>query len=531
MLNKHIKKIVILGGGSAGWMTAATLIRFFPNNDITVIESPDVPIVGVGESTLGGIRHWTHALDIDEKDFMTYTNASYKLSIKFTDFYEKDAGSFHYPFGQPILTDAPEGLNEWQAKKIFYPNTPVEDYCKTYYSQMPLIEGNKYSRNEDGDIDNFRPDLDVAYHFDAMLFGRWLRERYCIPRGVKHVSDTVTTVTTNEDGVEKLVTDSGKEFTADLFIDCTGWKSMLLGEALKEPFESYADMLPNNRAWAVQLPYVDPEKEIEPYTNCTAIGHGWCWNIPLWSRLGTGYVYSDKFISPEDAKEEFKQYLMSNKMTVPRTREQVDALTFRDINMRIGIHERTWVKNVVAIGLSAGFIEPLESNGLFTVHEFLMLLVSALERPHTAQWDKDGYNTASKAIFRNVAEFVAMHYALSARDDTNYWQAIAKKTFSPEMVRREPTINRGFADLVDKKFFHFGHAGTGGIHCIATGMNYMIMNRLNIIHAEFMYGHNAKRHLDEFVFRRKFMQDKWQRAADRSPTLYKYLKDNFYGNN
>jgi tryptophan halogenase len=287
-------------------------------------------------------------------------------------------------------------------------------------------------------------------------------------------------------------------------------------------------MLPNNRAWAVQVPYIDPEKEVEPYTNCTAIGHGWCWNIPLYSRLGTGYVYSDKYISPEDAKEEFKQYLMSNKMTIPRTREQVDSLEFRDIQMRIGIHERTWVKNVVAIGLAAGFIEPLESNGLFSVHEFLMMLVSALERTHTSQWDKDGYNTATLALFRNLAEFVALHYALSGRTDTNYWQAISKKTFDQDMVKRLPTINRGFSDLVDKKFFHFGHNLPGGIHCIATGMNYFVMNRMNIIHAEWQHRNNAKRLLDEFIFRRKFLQDKWQRAADRAMNLYQYLKKNIY---
>ncbi len=526
--NKTIKKIVIVGGGSAGWMTAATLKHFFPLNEVVVIESPDIPIVGVGESTLGGIRYWTQALGIDEKDFLSYTNGSYKLSIKFTDFYDKDAGSFHYPFGTPVLTDAPEGLNEWQAKKVIYPDTPVEDYCRTFYSQMPLIEGNKYSLNEDGDIDGYRTDSDVAYHFDAQLFGRWLRERYCIPRGVQRTEDTVVEIKTNDDGIEKLILKSGQEVTADLFVDCTGWKSMLLGGALKEPFTSYEDMLPNNRAWAVQLPYVDPEKEIEPYTNCTAIGHGWCWNIPLWSRLGTGYVYSDKYIDPEGAKEEFKQYLMSNKMTVPRTKEQVDALQFRDIQMRIGIHERTWVKNVVAIGLSAGFIEPLESNGLFSVHEFLMMLVAALERSHTSQWDKDGYNTATLSLFRNLAEFVALHYALSGRNDTNYWEAISKKTFDPGMVKRIPTINRGFADLVDKKFFMFGHNLPGGIHCIATGMNYFVMNRANIIHAEWKFGHNAKRVLDEFIFKRKFLQDKWQRAADRSPTLYQFLKNKIY---
>jgi hypothetical protein len=219
---------------------------------------------------------------------------------------------------------------------------------------------------------------------------------------------------------------------------------------------------------------------------------------------------------------------MSNKMTIPRSKEEVESLVFRDIKMRIGIHERTWVKNVVAIGLSAGFIEPLESNGLFSVHEFLMMLVTTLERTHTHQWDKDAYNTATLSLFKNLAEFVALHYALSGRTDTNYWQAISKKTFDPTMVKRLPTINRGFADLVDKKYFHFGHVLPGGIHCIATGMNYFVMNRLNIIHAEWVNRNNAKRVLDEFVFRRKFLQDKWQRAADRSPTLYQFLKNNVY---
>jgi tryptophan halogenase len=528
---KHIKKIVILGGGSAGWMSAATMIRFFPEREVVLIESPDVPIVGVGESTLGGIRNWTHALGIDEKDFMAYTNASYKLSIKFTDFYEKDAGAFQYPFGNPVLTDAPEGINEWQAKKIIYPDTPVDDYCRTYYSQIPLIEDNKYSQNKDGDIDGFREDTDVAYHFDAMLFGQWLKNNYCLPRGVKLITDTVTEVTTNEDGIEKLVLKSGDIVTSDLFIDCTGWKSMLLGDSLKEPFTSYADQLPNNRAWAVQLPYTDRSKELEPYTNCTAIGHGWVWNIPLWGRIGTGYVYSDKFITPEDALQEFKDHLNSEKMTVHNPNRVTDDLVFRDIKMRIGIHERTWVKNVVAIGLSAGFIEPLESNGLFTVHEFLMLLVSALDRPHINQWDRDGYNMASGDLFVNMKDFVALHYALSARDDTNYWQAISKKTFDPGMPKREPTLNASFSGLARSKYFNFVHPIPGGIHCIATGMNYFVMNRLNLIHAIHVRGLDPKRHVDEFVFRRKFLQDKWQRAADRSPTLEEYLKGYVHGNN
>jgi tryptophan halogenase len=136
--------------------------------------------------------------------------------------------------------------------------------------------------------------FNAAYHFDAVKFASWLRERYCIPRGVKHVQGHVADIPVNDDGIESLVLKDRSVITADLYIDCTGFRSLLLGGALKEPFVSYADMLPNNRAWATRVPYVDKEREIEPFTNCTAIENGWVWNIPLWSRLGTGYVYSDK---------------------------------------------------------------------------------------------------------------------------------------------------------------------------------------------------------------------------------------------
>jgi flavin-dependent dehydrogenase len=357
----NVNKVVIVGGGSAGWMTAAYLIKTFPNKQIVVLESPDIPIVGVGESTLASITEFRDYLGIDEKDFMQKTNASYKMSIKFTDFYSENGGSFHYPFGKPNFEKTASGFDDWFQIKHTYPDTPLTDFVQSYFPSSFLFENNKFATNESGVYSPYNKKTDVAYHFDATMFGLWLKESYCIPRGVSYIEGTVVDAITSKNGIEALKLNNNSEVHADLFIDCTGFKSILLGGFLKEEFISYEDLLPNNSAWACQVPYKEKEKELEPFTHCTALKNGWCWNIPLWSRLGTGYVFSNKYISSDEALEEFKSYLMSKKMIVPRTKEEVESFDYRLIKMRVGIHKRTWVKNVVAIGLSAGFIEPLES--------------------------------------------------------------------------------------------------------------------------------------------------------------------------
>jgi hypothetical protein len=354
-----MKKIIILGGGSSGWMTAATLINQFPEKEITLIESPNSPILGVGESTLGTIKNWTELLQLDEKKFMKETDAIYKLSIKFTDFYKKGE-SFHYPFGRPHVEGNRASLNDWWFKKFFKPDTPYSDYANCLFPNMALVNQNKFSDKAIPEI-NFNPKTDSAYHFDAVKFGMWLKNSYCIPKGVKHIEEEINNIKQNEHGIESI-----NNHKADLFIDCTGFKSLLLGETLKEPFESYSDLLINDSAWATRIPYKDKDTEMVPYTNCTAIENGWVWNIPLWSRIGTGYVYSSKFVDDDTALKQLKNHI------------KVEDAEFKKIKMRVGIHKRLWVKNVVAIGLSAGFIEPLESNGLFSVHEFLIKLIRSI---------------------------------------------------------------------------------------------------------------------------------------------------------
>jgi len=525
---KPLNEIVIVGGGSAGWMTAAGLIRAFPEKKISVIESPDVPIVGVGESTLGGIKDYTNFLGINEQDFMTYTDGSYKMSIKFTDFYEKNAGGFHYPFGRPFTEGTMNGMNDWLVKKALYPETPIEDFVHCFFPAAPLWDQNKFSLNKYGQFDNYTPHNSVAYHFDATKFGAWLKERYCKPRGVTHISDTVVDIKVNDNGIESLILKSGKTVRADLFVDCTGFKSLLLSEALKEPFISYNDILPNNRAWATQVPYKDKEQELEPFTNSTAIGNGWVWNIPSWKRLGTGYVYSDKFIDPESAKEEFKQHLMSSKMICPRTKDEVDALTFKDVKMRVGIHERTFVKNCVAIGLSAGFIEPLESNGLYTVHEFLFKLIKTLQRPAVTQWDKDVYNAAAFGMWRNFAQFVALHYALSVRNDTEYWKANANRVYAPGMPTLQPDTAIGFHDLHTRKMFAGETPEFGGISWVSVGMNYFMLDKVNVELRQNFDQINLKEMYAPIFNLFEERKKRWREASQDKPSLYQYLKNTVY---
>lgn len=522
------ESILIVGGGSAGWMTAATLIKLFPNKKISLIESPDIKTVSVGESTLAQIKAWTHLLEIDEKEFMKFTDASYKLSIKFTDFYKKGSGGFHYPFGRPhISQNSQMGINDWFLKKAYYPETPVQDFARTFFPAMSLIEKNKISTNSNGKFGKFSFQKDVAYHFDALKFASWLREKYSIPRGVNHIVSSVKNIEVDSDGIKEIVLDDGTKLTADLYIDCTGWKSLLLGGALKEPFISYNDILPNNRAWATQVPYIDKKKEIEPYTNCTAIGNGWVWNIPLWSRIGTGYVYSDRFISKEDALEEFKNHLRTG-MTI-KDEERINDLTFKDIEMRIGIHERTWVKNVVAIGLSAGFIEPLESNGLLTIHEFLLKLVMFLGREVINQWDRDVYNRSIYRFYDDFAQFVSLHYALSIREDTEYWREVRSRTMSSDMVKSIPTTANGFSAFADTKSVSNEYYSAGdGIPYIATGMNYPVMDYSVIKTREFYRDCNYKSFVDRMIFIWDRQKNLYDLEAKNCQTLYNYLKENIY---
>lgn len=517
---KKINNIVIVGGGSAGWIVAASLITQLKNKNITVIESPNVATVGVGESTVGGIRGWLRMVGIADKDFMKATDASYKIAIKFNNFYKKDSGSWYYPFGTACVQGNLHNKDDWFIKKALYPDIPTDDFVNCYYPQMALVNSNKII-TDSLDLDNFNFFNDTAFHFDAAKLGIWLREQHCKPKGVKHVAAEVLKITTNHLGIENLLLDNGTIITADLFVDCTGFKSMLLGDALKVPFISYENLLPNNRAWATRINYTDKEKQLNTVTECTALDNGWVWNIPLWSRIGTGYVYSDKHIDPKQAKNDFNNYLISKGFNTKHCE-------FKDIKMRVGIHEKLWEKNVVALGLSAAFIEPLESTGLLTTHEFARTLCSILLRDSYNQWDRDEYNLKCEDEFNYWANFVSMHYALSHRDDSEYWRDVSKKSYVKLSSKISNLQTQGlyYQTMYNKNFNKF-FQDDPGINCLAAGMNWNT-NDISYLNTLFPVGTDLKHEFSIMIKKLDLKKIKWQKAVQHAPTLYNYLKNTYY---
>jgi tryptophan halogenase len=519
-MSKKIKKIVIVGGGSAGWMTASTLIARLPGRDITLIESPNIPTIGVGESTLGFINGWLNLLGIKDEDFMPSCNATYKLSIRFTDFYKKGAGSFHYPFGGINVDGNTFEKNDWYFKKMFYPETPVSDYADCIYPIMALVNQNKITSRNDL-IPNYSFKNDAAYHFNAVQFAIWLKNNYAIPRGVKNILAEVKDIHTDEDGIKKLILDSGEEVIADLYIDCTGFKSVLYSK-MNVTFNSLSHVLPNNSAWATHIDYTDKRKQLVSYTDGHAIENGWVWNIPHWDGIGTGYVYSDKYIDDDTALQELKNHLKQKGILKGNH-------DFKKLKFRVGVYNKLWEKNVVPIGLSAGFIEPLESNGLYSVHMFLVELIRILDRDQSEfyvnQFDKDSYNYKCRSMFESFAEFVALHYALSHRDDTEYWRDIGKRIYSPSIyeknIKNDSFVSAILARHDDYRF------NNNGINCIATGLNYFATDK-NAIDSYAENGEEFYKNAIKAVHKLNEKRDYWKEIVKDEPNLFDFLKERIY---
>lgn len=535
-MRNPINRIIICGGGSAGWMSAAVLSNQFPDMEIALIESPDIPTVGVGESTLGTINSFLNMLNLKDEDWMKECQATYKYGIKFTDFYKKGE-AFYYPFGIKDTQNTQQGLTDWYVKKALNPQTPTNDFYESFYSVMPLIYNSKVYDNEDGQLPGFSFDQDVAYHMDATAFGIFLRDKICIPNGVVHITANIEEVFKDDEGyVDGIKLDNGDTLGADLYLDCTGFKSMLLGQTMDVPYDSFRDVLPNDKAWHCHIPYDDKDVEMETVTNCTAYNNGWVWNIPLYNRIGTGYVYDSKmYTSEEEALEDFKEYLKNTDYM--HYAKNVDDLEFKHIDIKNGCHRECWKYNVVGVGLSYGFIEPLESTGLLSVQEILLRLCETLHKPIVNKVHKDNFNFVIRSIMGGFKSFVGYHFTLSGRRDTEYWRQ-AGEFINMDARISDPKWDDTHTNLSEMSNRMLqshdlpGEPYMGGIPDIFVGMHHIPVNTTQLKVLEgLLLARNGE--IPEMFTQQT--QDYWdqkkqyiQMLADDAPSHYQYLTDTIY---
>lgn len=419
----RITGVTIVGGGTAGWVTAMVLNSALnghsdgPRVRITLIESPNVPTVGVGESTVPGMPRLLQQLGIDEKQFMRQCNASFKLGVRFVHWHEDDDGrplEYFNLFNSPV---AIHGLNPGYHFHRFAGPERYGEFADALGPTGDLIRARRGPRRaEAGDYEG---EIGYAYHVDAALFALFLRD-LCVARGVEHLLDDVVDVQQGEGGfVTALKLRERGLLPVQLVVDCTGFRSRIIGQVLGEPFEPYSDVLLCDSALAVQIPHPEPG-QIEPCTRSSALGAGWAWRVPLHSRVGTGYVFSSRFRSDEEAIAEFLGFLG------PQAKDAEPKV----IRMRIGRMRRHWVKNCVAIGLSSGFIEPLEATAIYMIETAARWLVRHFPDRAMSPQLADSYNRLTNTLYEEIRDFIVLHYYSSNRREP-FWLAARQEIELP----------------------------------------------------------------------------------------------------
>ncbi len=399
-------KIVIVGGGTAGWMSAALLARACRGRvaDIELIESAEIGTVGVGEATVPPIQVYNHYLDLDIREFIQKTAATFKLGIEFKDWTHIGHRYFHQ-FG-PIGVELQGGVafhQFWLKMRQMGETIPLEEFSPNavaaYTGKFTLGKG-----------DDPNP-LAYAYHFDASLYALYLRD-YAEKRGVKRQEGKIVSVQQHpETGfVTGLTLADGREIKGDFFLDCSGFRGLLIEETLKTGYEEWGQWLPCDRAVAVPSAGTG---RLEPYTRSTARAAGWQWHIPLQHRTGNGYVYSSSHISDEQAAETLLANLEGKPLADPRF-----------LKFTTGRRKKAWNKNVVAIGLSAGFIEPLESTSIHLIQTSLFRLLGLMPLPDFDQTSEDEFNRLCRIEMEHVRDFIILHYHAVERTDSDLWNHV-----------------------------------------------------------------------------------------------------------
>ncbi|MFL2874237.1 MAG: tryptophan halogenase family protein, partial [Pseudohongiellaceae bacterium] len=400
-----MKNIVILGGGTAGWMAANLLQKRWRQKgvNITVVESPDIGIIGVGEGSTPLLKEFFDSLDISESEWMPQCNATYKNGISFNNWstvsgYE----SYFHPF--PCSLD-------FATFGLLYKYTALRRSgvdVLAHPNRFSLMAGLTQKKLAPLPAENFPFHFQYGYHFDSVLIGKFLRGK-AKESGVSHIEGTVETVEQDSDGnIKALKLKNGDILSGDFFIDCSGFASILLQRTLKVPFLSFSENLFNDSA--VALP-TEIEADAPVETLSTALTNGWAWKIPLTNRFGNGYVFSSQYCSPDEAETELRAHLGV-------LDSDVEA---RHLKMKVGRAQESWSKNCLAVGLSQGFIEPLEATALQFVYSTIDQFAQALEQGDFTNEHREAFNEQMNANFEGIRDYIVLHYKTNSRSDSQYW--------------------------------------------------------------------------------------------------------------
>lgn len=428
MSNDLTDHILIVGGGTSGWLCAAYLANTLGAPEtggprITLMEASEIPTIGVGEATIPPIKSAIAATGLSEKEFLREAKASFKMAIRF-DGWRKQSGdsehSFYHAFGahgrvgkEPL---APYWLTTGASERMSF-----VDFSMNNGAVIDAMKGPKRV----GDPE-FGGPLDYAYHFDAGLLAQLLKKR-ATGLGVEHVVDTIDDVELEAENVSAITTKGGRRLVADLYVDCTGFAARIIEKALGEPFVSQADVLFCDSAMACPVDYAADQSDIPPYTKSVARRNGWIWDVPLQHRRGTGIVFSSRHTSDDEALAELAAYHGTDMRVADP----------RPVRFRVGYRDRPWRGNCVAIGLSGGFIEPLESTGIY-ITDIATRWLADFCRPK-AQFAEAAaaFNARMVECYRDVIDFVKLHYVLSDRDDSAFWTENRDPASIPDSLKHK----------------------------------------------------------------------------------------------
>ncbi len=404
----HIQRVVVAGGGTAGWMAAAAFSKVFNGRwQVTLVESEEIGTVGVGEATIPLINIYNSALDIDQDQFMRETSATFKLGIEFVNWGRKGDNYIH-GFG-PLGPDL--GITKFHHYWLKAHHAGAVSSLDDYSINNAAARANKFIRAQPQLGQSPLAEIAHAYHFDASLYAAYLR-RYAEKRGVQRMEGKIASVATRAaDGfIESITLESGQRIEGDLFIDCTGFRGLLIEQTLHTGYEEWSHWLPVNRAWAVPCTSVQP---LLPYTRSTAHDAGWQWRIPLQHRMGNGHVFSNNFTTEQTAVDLLMSKLEGKPLAEPRMLKFVT-----------GKRKQLWNKNVVAVGLASGFLEPLESTSIHLIQSTISRLVSLFPDQSFNPAAIKEFNRQSDFEWERIRDFIILHYHATERTDTDFWNHV-----------------------------------------------------------------------------------------------------------